>query len=189
MQMTIFLKIPLTITDYYYWHFYTFFFTNPILNFRLLTDSKPENFKTCLLTNVSECALSENQEVFVITVYNPLSRPVNKYVRVPVHGTAYTVTGPDGKSTNLNLVWYPAFCFAGQTVRSQIIPIANGVQNIIGRTSTATLELIFEGKNIPPLGFKSFHVKRETWDQVLSEDLALYFSYKNDKVQLLSLFF
>lgn len=124
----------------------------------------------------------------MVTVYNPLSRPVNKYVRVPVHGTDYSVTGPDGNN-GTNLVWHPTSCFAGQTVRSQIIPIANGVRNIIGRTSSAILELIFEGKHIPPLGFKSFHVKKQKWDQVTTEDLGLYFSYKNNKVKKVELIF
>lgn len=55
------------------------------------------NFKNCLLTNVSSCPHSEVLDTFLVTVYNPLSRPVSKYVRLPVTGTAYAVTDPDGR--------------------------------------------------------------------------------------------
>lgn len=54
-------------------------------------------FNNCLLTNVSSCPHTEILDTFLVTVYNPLSRPVSKYVRLPVTGTAYTVTDPDGR--------------------------------------------------------------------------------------------
>lgn len=39
----------------------------------------------CHLRNITECAFTEdNDEAFVANVYNPLARPVNKFVRVPV---------------------------------------------------------------------------------------------------------
>lgn len=59
------------------------------------------NFNNCLLTNVSSCLQTESLDTFLVTVYNPLSRPVSKYVRLPVTGTAYTVTDPNGKKTLL----------------------------------------------------------------------------------------
>lgn len=54
------------------------------------------SFSNCLLTNVSSCPLTENLDTFLVTIYNPLSRPVSKYVRLPVSGTSYIVTDPDG---------------------------------------------------------------------------------------------
>lgn len=57
---------------------------------------------SCLLTNISSCPLSEIHEDFVVTIYNPLSRPVGKYVRLPVVGTSYKVLDPQG----FNLSFY-----------------------------------------------------------------------------------
>ena len=31
-------------------------------------------------------------------MYNPIARPLSSWVRIPVAGKAYTVTGPDSKS-------------------------------------------------------------------------------------------
>ncbi|KAG8221969.1 hypothetical protein J437_LFUL007810, partial [Ladona fulva] len=47
---------------------------------------------SCLLTNISQCDISEGAEPFIVTVYNPLSRVVHKYVRLPVSGAAYSVS-------------------------------------------------------------------------------------------------
>lgn len=52
--------------------------------------------ESCLLLNISQCDISESNKNFVVTVYNPLSRPVSHYVRLPVSGKAYTVTDPNG---------------------------------------------------------------------------------------------
>lgn len=60
-------------------------------------DPKPAlSFNNCLLTNVSSCSLTETLDTFLVTVYNPLSRPVSKYIRLPVTGTSYTVKDPSG---------------------------------------------------------------------------------------------
>lgn len=67
--------------------------------FRTLTVGKETKFETCLLTNVSQCALTETTDTFVVTVYNPLSRLVNKYVRLPVFGRSYSIIDPDGRCT------------------------------------------------------------------------------------------
>ncbi|ENN70995.1 hypothetical protein D910_06863 [Dendroctonus ponderosae] len=110
-------------------------------------------FEHCLLANISQCEFSESSERFVVTVYNPLSRYVNKYVRVPVWGKSYQVQEPSG---------------GGQTV--QIIPIHPKILKIPGRTSNATLELVFQARNVPPLGFKSFYVQRAEGDDVTALD-------------------
>lgn len=75
------------------------------------------------------------------------------------------------------------FIILGNTVPSQIIPIAFGVQNIIGRKSDATLELLFEAHNLPPLGFKSFFVQKQHGDSVTQEDLTLNFKYSNKQAR------
>lgn len=46
---------------------------------------------TCLELNISSCTFSEENDMFLIVVYNPLSRPVSTHVRVPVQGNSYTV--------------------------------------------------------------------------------------------------
>ncbi|KAH1004273.1 hypothetical protein HUJ04_004052 [Dendroctonus ponderosae] len=124
------------------------------------------DFQRCQLLNISECALSEQAERLTITVYNPLSRKVNKYIRVPVMGSAYSVTDPEG-----------------QNVASQLVPIAAGVQGIIGRNSSASVELVFQAEALPPLGFKSFFIKRELGDTLTREDTFLQFDYSNQQVK------
>lgn len=54
-------------------------------------------FTSCPLLNISQCEWTENQYSFVITVYNPLSKPVTKFVRVPVTNSSYSVRDPKGK--------------------------------------------------------------------------------------------
>lgn len=54
--------------------------------------------QSCLLLNISECDVSEKSNFFVVTLYNPLSRPISRYVRLPVTGKSYTVTDPNGIS-------------------------------------------------------------------------------------------
>ncbi|KAK4872843.1 hypothetical protein RN001_014872 [Aquatica leii] len=100
-------------------------------------------FESCLLTNMSQCAFSENNEQFIVTVYNPLSRPVTHYVRLPVTDGYFKVT--DSKGTNLQV---------------QAIPVPNTIVNIPGRFSKATQEIIFMAESLPPLGFKSFYVQK-----------------------------
>ena len=50
----------------------------------------------CLHLNVSQCAITESSSRFVVTVYNPRSREVTTYVRLPVMNGVYTVLDPDG---------------------------------------------------------------------------------------------
>nr|CAI5853429.1 unnamed protein product [Callosobruchus analis] len=108
-------------------------------------------FNTCPLLNVSQCHFTESRDTFVVTVYNPLSRPVSKFVRLPVTGTSYSVKGPDG-----------------QHLPTQLIPVAASVIAIPGRESSATLELIFRAKDLPPLGFNSYYVEK-TRENIVSQ--------------------
>lgn len=54
-------------------------------------------YTSCLLKNISQCDLTETARNFVISIYNPLSRVIDYYVRVPVTKGQYTVLSPDGK--------------------------------------------------------------------------------------------
>ena len=51
---------------------------------------------SCPRLNISECEVSELADQFVIVIYNPMSRPINQYVRVPVTDAAYDVFDSKG---------------------------------------------------------------------------------------------
>ncbi|XP_046834727.1 lysosomal alpha-mannosidase isoform X1 [Vespa crabro] len=95
---------------------------------------------SCLELNISACAYTEDNANFIVTVYNPLSRPISTYIRLPVQGNSYDVLD---MTTNLNVV-------------SQIIPIHERVLQIPGRKSKATKELLFHAIDLPGLGYKRY---------------------------------
>ncbi|PSN50451.1 Lysosomal alpha-mannosidase [Blattella germanica] len=99
--------------------------------------------RSCLLLNISQCDVSETSSQFVVTVYNPLSRPVSKYIRFPVNGPAYSVKDP-----------------AGKPVKSQMVPIPQSVVEMPGRVSKAANELVFYAENLPPMGFRSYYISK-----------------------------
>jgi lysosomal alpha-mannosidase len=99
--------------------------------------------KSCLLLNISQCDISEHSSQFIVTVYNPLSHPVSRNVRVPVSGASYTIQDP-----------------AGKQVKTQLVPIPQPVIEVPGRVSPATMELVFNAKDLPPLGFRSYYISR-----------------------------
>ncbi|KAJ4433196.1 hypothetical protein ANN_15453 [Periplaneta americana] len=114
----------------------------------------------CLELNVSSCDVTENQEKFVVTVYNPLSHEVNHFVRLPVPSATYTVQAPDG---------------ALQT--TQMVPIPKEVLESPERaSSTATHDLVFKAENLPSLGFRSYYVTKtsDSFEEVQpSGDLSI----------------
>ncbi|XP_018323399.1 lysosomal alpha-mannosidase-like isoform X2 [Agrilus planipennis] len=93
--------------------------------------------------NISECTVSENENSFVVTIYNPLSRPVNNYVRLPVLHDNYEVHDPEGKK-----------------IATETISLPKAILNIPGRDSKATQEILFLAENLPPLGFKTYYVSK-----------------------------
>ena len=99
--------------------------------------------KTCLLLNISQCDVSEKSSKFVITIYNPLSRTVSKYIRIPVTGHSYKVQDPSGKDLQV-----------------QVVPIPEPVTQIPGRVSKAVNDLVFRAENLPPLGFRSYYISK-----------------------------
>jgi lysosomal alpha-mannosidase len=48
-------------------------------------------FHSCLLSNISQCEVTEQSENFVVTLYNPLAQETTQYVRLPVQNFKYLV--------------------------------------------------------------------------------------------------
>lgn len=119
---------------------------NAIFIFRgIAGNNETPKFKTCQLLNISQCEISEQTEQFVLTLYNPLSRPVTEFVRLPIPSeTAFSVVDPNG-----------------QRLTVQFVPLPSAVLRIPGRRSLATAELVFQADDIPPLGYKSFLITKD----------------------------
>ncbi|XP_050536748.1 lysosomal alpha-mannosidase-like [Daktulosphaira vitifoliae] len=109
-----------------------------------IVGNKSLKFETCNLMNISTCTISEQSEQFVLTIYNPLSRIISEFVRLPItDDMEYVVIDPKNEK-----------------LLTQIVPIPNPVLNIPGRQSMATVELIFKAMDLPPLGFKSYLITK-----------------------------
>ena len=110
---------------------------------RNLTGFK-NDFKSCLLLNISQCHISETYQQFTVTMYNPLSRPVDTYVRLPVRSGSYAVENEEGLS-----------------VINQMVNNSQRIAGIPGRSSLTSHELVFQASNVPPLGYKTYSVSRK----------------------------
>ncbi|XP_059487102.1 lysosomal alpha-mannosidase-like [Neocloeon triangulifer] len=124
-------------------------------------------YKSCLLSNVSQCELSENNVNFVVTLYNPLAQETSSYVRLPVQNFKHKVY------------------FNGSEIPTQMIKIPTPVFSIPYRTSTAEQELLFVA-TIPPLGFRSFYITKTTEESPVPEPVAddQKFTLSNNKLEL-----
>lgn len=100
-------------------------------------------FEMCLNLNISVCAISENADQFMVTVYNPLAHATYQYVRFPVGGSKYEVRD-----------------YRNIIVPSQMIPVAKPVKSLDFRTSTADNELVFQATEVPGIGYKSYFISR-----------------------------
>lgn len=118
--------------------------------------------------NISQCELTEKSQQFATVIYNPSSQTLDKYVRIPVVNTQYVVQDPEGIK-----------------LPTQVVPIPQGVRNIPGRFSAAKYELVFLASDIPPLGFKTYHVSQSNDGPAtfLSEPIQSN-TIGNDQVQL-----
>jgi lysosomal alpha-mannosidase len=96
---------------------------------------------TCLLANVSICETTKKDR-FVVTVYNPASHPVTHYVRVPVDGEYYNITGPDGVEDY------------------DICESLSSFDHVQEKTDPSPNELVFAAKQVPPLGLKVYYVEK-----------------------------
>ncbi|CAG9761634.1 unnamed protein product [Ceutorhynchus assimilis] len=120
--------------------------------------------KTCPLLNVSQCTTTTTNDSFVVTIYNPLSRPVDKVVRLPVKEDSYSVND-----------------LQGTEYKTQIIPILDFIKNIPGRSSQVKNELIFIARGIPALGWKSYRVLvyRKTNKNIITSKKGNKYSVKD----------
>ncbi len=96
----------------------------------------------CPLTNISQCSFTESSDNLNLLIYNPLSRPVSKYVRLPVEKANVQIFDADSNE-----------------LKVEFVPIAVNVLNIPGRDSKANYEAVFQVKNVPALGYKTYYLK------------------------------
>ncbi|CAG2119331.1 unnamed protein product, partial [Medioppia subpectinata] len=52
----------------------------------------------CSTLNITDCLITETEEKVSVTVYNPIARPVDEYVRVPVVDGVYRVFNANGRN-------------------------------------------------------------------------------------------
>ena len=52
----------------------------------------------CVSLNITECSLTETNDKIAVTVYNPIARPVEHYLRVAVRDGKYSVYDSNGQS-------------------------------------------------------------------------------------------
>ncbi|CAH0546121.1 unnamed protein product [Brassicogethes aeneus] len=98
------------------------------------------DLQTCLLSNVSICTTAEKN---VIVVYNPLSRPVSHYVRIPVPEGSYKVYDAESK---------PVHC--------DILPAISKFKHIPKEVGTPLpYDLVFEAK-INAFGMYVYYLKK-----------------------------
>ncbi|XP_078285445.1 lysosomal alpha-mannosidase [Rhinoraja longicauda] len=108
-----------------------------------------QDFDICTNLNISVCPRIEETSNFTVTLYNPLARSVRTYVRLPVNGTHYIVTDPEGSS-----------------VLSQLVPVSNFTVALRQGRGFAGHELVFEAW-VPPLGFSTYRASRKPADSVI----------------------
>ncbi|XP_064640290.1 lysosomal alpha-mannosidase-like isoform X2 [Lineus longissimus] len=102
------------------------------------SDVTPDH-QFCDLMNISRCAFTESHSQFVLTVYNPIARPVTSWVRLPVVNSAYRVTGPDGKP-----------------VVTQMVPVSSRTKAIPERKPSKAQYTLLMNVSLPPLGFSNY---------------------------------
>lgn len=108
------------------------------------------DFEMCLNLNISQCDVTEKASQFVVTVYNPIARSIDKYVRIPVANGAYLIRD-----------------HLGNSVQSQLVPISSSILNIHYRISEADYELVFLADAVPPVGYRSYFISKENHIQQL----------------------
>ncbi|BFZ17491.1 hypothetical protein BsWGS_20530 [Bradybaena similaris] len=107
-------------------------------------DLPPLELHFCHDLNISSCEVSEGDKQFLISLYNPLSWPVDVPVRFPVKAEEVTVV--DGAANNIPV---------------QLVPVPDQVTTIPERKSNSHTEAVFQA-HIPPMSAVSFSVKPQT---------------------------
>lgn len=114
-------------------------------------DAFDENFAfdyaSCADLNISSCSITENNDKFMVTLYNPLAHSTFQYVRVPVSNGNYEILD-----------------YRNVPVSSQLVSIPNEIKSLAFRRSAADMELVFLANELPPLGFKSYFIQRKSSD-------------------------
>lgn len=92
---------------------------------------------------MSDCSLTTQNDKTILLVYNPLARPIAKYIRFPVakDTTDVKIYNADGEEVNVNLL--------------EIHPT---VKSIPGRKDEADFDAIFYAADLPPLGYRTYYV-------------------------------
>uniref|UniRef100_A0A4W6E5G4 Alpha-mannosidase n=1 Tax=Lates calcarifer TaxID=8187 RepID=A0A4W6E5G4_LATCA len=96
----------------------------------------------CDNLNISVCPLTESSKKFSVNVYNPLARPVTWPVRLPVNGTAYTVSDAKGKAVDCQV---------------SVVPVSRATQEVRRNWGFAVNELVFQVQ-APPLGYSTYSI-------------------------------
>ena len=89
----------------------------------------------CDYNNVSACPATETATSFTITIYNPIARTVDSYIRIPVLSKEVRIYGPDGKPVSV-----------------AIQEVSNETKFVRGKLGNAQYELTFPATGLPPLG-------------------------------------
>ena len=119
----------------------------------------------CPLRNVSECFLTTNltstNNILVALVYNPLARPIAKYVRFPLvkDVTNIKIYDAEGEQVNVNLL--------------EIHPT---IKKIPGRNGDSDVEAVFYAADIPAFGYRTYYVNQ-------SNDLSFHENQAISKVK------
>ncbi|XP_031470049.1 lysosomal alpha-mannosidase [Phasianus colchicus] len=102
-----------------------------------------ESFVFCEALNVSVCPITEAAESFSVILYNPLPRRILWPIRLPVNGTSYVVTDPDGRA-----------------VPSVLVPVSPSTRRLRRpQDGGGARELLFQA-SAPAVGFSAFGVTR-----------------------------
>ena len=125
----------------------------------------------CPLLNITECKEIESQLVYVAMIYNPLTRPISSWIRLPTVTSDYSVYD----IANEELVF------------SEFSPVYDETKKIPERKSEANYNLVFLA-NLPAQGFGFYSISNQTSQppyknkrgKVLSDSIIL----KNQYVQL-----
>lgn len=102
-------------------------------------------FASCHLLNVSRCLISETNDKFMVTIYNPLAHSTFQPVRFPVPHANYQVRD-----------------YRKVPVQIQIVPITERAKNIPSggdQKGSGQFEIVFLAQEVPPLGYKSYFVE------------------------------
>ncbi|NXY52722.1 MA2B1 mannosidase, partial [Callaeas wilsoni] len=123
----------------------------------------------CNALNISVCPLSETSAQFTVILYNPLAWGVAWPVRLPVRGTSYAVTDPQGRPVASQVsrdspkppvpTEPPCPPCEPLTCPPQVVPVSGVTRWLRGGAGGAPGELLFQAW-APPLGFSTFGVKQ-----------------------------